>query len=184
MSARSENAELVERYEAEAKTMKEKIDETEILDMYDFKKPPMGSMFGVDLSKEMVKIATAKNCYTSVALSDCDDYLVAQDESSADVIVSADTYIYMGDIETSFRESRRVLKEGGYLVFSIEVIFDDVEAGFSLLQSGRYGQSKSFVERLAEKYKFQVDFEEDVVIRKEQQEDILGKIFVLRGKVK
>jgi predicted TPR repeat methyltransferase len=177
-------------------------DATEIIDMYDYDNAPRGSLFGVDLSKEMVKVseeersgdeihtndsstlstsqlANAKNCYTSVALADCDDFLKAQGDSSADVIVSADTYIYMGDIDTSLKESARVLKTGGYLVFSVELVPNDTKDGYLLLPSGRYGQSKAYVESLAEKFSFEVEHAEDIVVRKEQGEDIGGCIYIL-----
>ncbi|GMI47916.1 hypothetical protein TrCOL_g4855 [Triparma columacea] len=179
VSARLENEKLVERLLGEAKVMKENIDATEIIDMYDYDNAPRGSLFGVDLSKEMVKLANAKNCYTSVALADCDDFLKAQGDSSADVIVSADTYIYMGDIDTSLKESARVLKDGGYLVFSVELVPDDTKDGYLLLPSGRYGQSKAYVLSLAEKFSFEVEHAEDIVVRKEQGEDIGGCIYIL-----
>ena len=140
--------------------------------MYDnFSNPP--------LPLRLSQLANTKHCYTSVAHADCDDFLKAQADSSADVVVSADTYIYMGDIETSLKESTRVLKQGGYLVFSVELVPDDTRDGYLLLPSGRYGQSKAYVKRLAEKFAFEEDHVEDIVVRKEQGEDILGCIYVL-----
>ena len=68
----------------ETKAMKDKIASTEILEMYDFDNSPRGSLLGVDLSKEMVKVRMGGGkrssgvhffdhllLLTSLATSDC-----------------------------------------------------------------------------------------------------------------
>ena len=184
--ARKENKALIEKYNGRVEGMRARISSSSLLDTYDFDNDAVGSMVGVDLSGEMAKIANSKNCYTEpIVICDCDDYLKERESDSADVIVSADTYIYVGDIETSVRESARVLKDGGMLAFSIEVIADDASPeGFTLLESGRYGQSKRYVRELARKFGFDLEVEEDLVVRKEQTRDIEGCVYILEKTIR
>ena len=112
----------------------------------------------------------------------CDSLRSSQglEAKSVHVIVSADTYIYVGDLKATFEESARVLVRGGVLAFSIETLGEGIDdKGYRLLPSGRYAQAPSYVKGLAQACGFAVLKEEEIVIRKEQSIDIHGTIFLL-----
>ena len=98
---------------------------------------------------------------------------------SVHIVVSADTYIYVGDLKTNFKETARVLAPGGVLSFSIETLGEGVDnKGFKLLPSGRYAQSPSYVRGIARVCGLDVIKEKEIVVRKEQAADIYGMTFL------
>jgi predicted TPR repeat methyltransferase len=58
-----------------------------------------------------------------------------------DVLVSADTLIYFGDLAPMFAAAHGALRAGGTLVFTLEALADDAGADVRLQESGRYAHS-------------------------------------------
>jgi predicted TPR repeat methyltransferase len=106
---------------------------------------------------------------------------------SLDLVLSADTFIYVGDLERCFALAAAKLKRGrggggGLFAFSVELLDEGdsgSSAGFRLLRSGRYAHRPSYIHSLAGKYEFKVVAEQRVVVRKEQADPIPGLIFLL-----
>ena len=141
---------------------------------------PKGRMLGCDLSPKMCSAADQTGAYTEkVETVDCDNFLKGFQAETVHIIVSADTYIYVGDLRATFEQSARILVRGGVLAFSIETLGEGVDdKGFKLLPSGRYAQAPSYVKGLAETCGFAVLKEKEIVIRKEQSIDIRGMLFL------
>lgn len=102
-----------------------------------------------------------------------------------DLILSADTFIYIGDLENCFAQAQKLFEDGGgqigYLAFSIELV-DEAAApdGFTLMRSGRYAHTESYIERLGSRYGFVLALRMEVVVRTEEAVPIPGLVFVLR----
>src|SRR5207249_5008145 len=75
-------------------------------------------LVGVDLSEQMIARARARGAYDELAVSELTAFLQARD-TSFDVIVSADTLIYIGDLRPFFEAAARRLTAGGLLVFTV-----------------------------------------------------------------
>lgn len=103
------------------------------------------TLTGVDLSAKM--IAKTKNRgYDSVIVAEITDYLTTQ-AGHYDLIVSADTFNYFGDLTDVFSNSFAALKAGGRLVFTLEHDEDiNIDQGFKLTHSGRYSHCRSYVD--------------------------------------
>mmetsp|Transcript_15865 Transcript_15865/g.28693 ORF Transcript_15865/g.28693 Transcript_15865/m.28693 type:complete len:147 (+) Transcript_15865:1528-1968(+) len=141
-------------------------------------------MIGVDLSPKMVDISRKKGGYDELMVADVHHALDIQPDKSLQLLLSADTFIYVGDLERCFKQAQDKLDEGGLFAFSVEVIEEATQVGsstgFRLQRSGRYGHTPAYIGELAKRFGMALAFQRDVVVRKEQATAISGKIYVLR----
>ena len=93
-----------------------------------------------------------------------------------DYFVSADVFIYIGDLSDVFRLIKSRNKTGGKLVFSTEDCEGD---GFSLEQSGRYSHSKKYIQGLCETFGYELCHFETHALRKEKNNYIRGGLYLL-----
>ena len=96
-------------------------------------------MEGVDLSPAMLAIAARKKIYARLVPSDVLDFLGAELSRSADLILAADVFVYLGDLAVIFQEVARVLGPGGVFAFTVQ--HHDGEEPFLVGQDLRYAHS-------------------------------------------
>ena len=130
---------------------------------------------GVDLSEKMLYKAEEKSVYNKLVKQDILDYL-SNVSLNFDYFVSADVFIYIGDLSEVFRLIKFRNKKGGRLVFSTEDYDGD---GFFLEQSGRYSHSKKYIEGLCEKFGYELRHFETQALRKEKNQYISGGLYIL-----
>src|SRR3954452_17898503 len=75
---------------------------------------------GVDLSPRMIERARATSLYAELEVADMMQSLRARPDAGADLILAADTMVYVADLPPVLAESRRVLAPGGLLAFTAE----------------------------------------------------------------
>ena len=75
---------------------------------------------GVDLSPGMIEQARAGGLYAALEVDDMTAALQRQGDASADLILSADAMVYVGDLTPVLDEVQRVLVPGGLLAFTVE----------------------------------------------------------------
>lgn len=96
---------------------------------------------GVDLSGGMVEKARQRGGYDALAVAELTAYLQSQ-HAAWDVLVSADTLVYFGELGPVLDAAHAALRAGGWLAFSLEA--EDGEADHvTLTASGRYRHSRS-----------------------------------------
>jgi len=105
-------------------------------------------LVGVDLSEGMLAHAKEKNVYDALVKAELTDYL--RDNSEAfDLIVSADTLVYFGDLESVLATAAGALRPNGLLVFTLEqIVGGDQDIDYRLAFHGRYNHASAYVERL------------------------------------
>lgn len=105
-------------------------------------------LVGVDLSARMMAQAQARNVYDELVKRELTGYL--RDSSGAfDVIVSADTLVYFGSLESVVAASADALRPGGRLIFTVEeLVGAGFEAGYSISLHGRYCHTRDYLERV------------------------------------
>ncbi|MGB0559179.1 MAG: tetratricopeptide repeat protein [Pseudohongiellaceae bacterium] len=130
---------------------------------------------GIDLSGKMLNEARKKGIYNELIKSDILTYL-SNEELRFDYFVAADVFIYIGDLSDVFRLIRSRNQISGKLAFSTE---DYVGEGFSLGISGRFSHSKKYIESLCNKFAYNLRHFEKKVLRKENNEDVSGAIYLL-----
>jgi predicted TPR repeat methyltransferase len=69
------------------------------------------------------------------------------------------------------------LKSGAFYVFSVE---NSNSVNFILRNSGRYAQSRAYIEKLASTHGFSVEVAEPANIRKHGNEFMQGTIYILK----
>jgi len=103
-------------------------------------------LVGVDLSEGMLAHAKDKNVYHALTKAELTEYL--RDHSEAfDLIVSADTLVYFGDLTGVIAALAGALRPNGLVVFTLEhAVADSVD--YRLELHGRYSHARAYVERL------------------------------------
>ena len=103
---------------------------------------------GVDLSSGMLAQAKGKNVYDELIQEELTEYL-RDCREAFDLIVSADTLVYFGDLEDVLAAAAGALRRDGLLIFTLEHEAGcEATLGYRLQLHGRYGHSREYVERL------------------------------------
>lgn len=109
---------------------------------------------GVDLSQRMLARARLRQVYDALAKAELTAFIEGAAPASYDLVISADTLCYFGDLRAVAKATARALRPGGWLVFTVEALDAEVdakEAGFHLHHHGRYSHRDSYLrEVLAE----------------------------------
>jgi len=103
-------------------------------------KPWARSLTGCDLSAGMLERAAPRAVYDQLLKAELVQFL--RDRPAAfDVLVSADTLIYFGELGPMLAAAHAALRPGGNLVFTLEALADTDGADFRLTESGRYAHA-------------------------------------------
>jgi len=110
-------------------------------------KPHASCLIGVDLSKPMLEQAEARGLYDELVAAELGAYLQSA-TGTFDLILAADTFVYLGALEEVFKSSLARLAPGAWLAFTVEhsTITGPLAGGFELAPSGRYRHQKASVE--------------------------------------
>jgi len=103
-------------------------------------------LVGVDLSPAMLAKARARSTYDELIEAELGAYLTRAG-ARFDVIASADTLVYFGDLGPLVRAAAGALRSDGVLVFTVEHEPDEAAAprGFRLHPHGRYSHTRAHV---------------------------------------
>jgi predicted TPR repeat methyltransferase len=103
---------------------------------------------GLDLSSGMLAQAKEKSVYDALVEGELTEYL-KNNTAAFDVIVSADTLVYFGDLEDVVSAAAAALRPNGLLLFTLEDADGrETGAGYRLELHGRYSHARTYVERL------------------------------------
>jgi len=105
-------------------------------------KPYARRLVGIDLSGGMLERAKRRDVYDEVEEAELTEYFSAH-EHAFDLIASADTFCYLGALQTPLDAARRALRPGGFLALTLEWL--PKGEGHVLLASGRYAHSELYV---------------------------------------
>ena len=93
----------------------------------------------------MLRYAAALQLYDELLEAELGAYLRSQ-QARYDLIVSSDTFCYLGDLGPPIAAARTALKSGGAIVFSVEHDGEGRdEAGYRLAPHGRFVHSERHV---------------------------------------
>lgn len=125
---------------------------------------------GIDLSTHMLQKAAALRVYDELRQAEVTDFLATSTERF-DLVVAADVFIYVGDLDDVFRCLAARMPTGGSFCFTVE------ETGAQELElraSLRYAHSEAGIRRLAQQHGFRVAALERRPVREEQREPVAG----------
>jgi predicted TPR repeat methyltransferase len=111
-------------------------------------KPFARRLVGVDLSLEMLKRAGVRKLYDDLLMGELTAFVGAV-PAAWDLIVSADTLVYFGDLAAAMTAAHRGLRPGGSMVFTLERATEgEAPQGFRINPHGRYSHTEGYVRRV------------------------------------
>jgi predicted TPR repeat methyltransferase len=106
---------------------------------------------GIDLSPAMIEKARTRQIYDDLKVADLETALI-QTPAGYDLLVAADTLVYLGDLDPVFAAAAIAFRPGGTFVFTVE----KAEAGFELGPKRRWRHSESCLRDVAQKHGYDV----------------------------
>ncbi len=137
------------------------------------------SITGIDLSRSMIALARARAVYTWLHEREVGEWLANAPSRSVDTVVAADVFIYIGKLDAIFADIARILRPRGFFAFSVERVDG---ADYVLQPTGRYAQSKDYVNRLAAGA-FDLLACSPEVVRSESGKPVHGLVYLLQRKL-
>jgi predicted TPR repeat methyltransferase len=134
---------------------------------------------GVDLSTGMLEQAEAKQVYDELVRTELTEYLRVN-RGTFDLIVSADTLVYFGDLGGVLDAAAGALRPNGLFVFSLEhAVRADAVADYRLEFHGRYSHRRAYVARLLTRAGFRPEIAE-AELRMEAGAPVAGLVVCAR----
>jgi predicted TPR repeat methyltransferase len=112
-------------------------------------RPLARQLTGLDLSQAMLDQAAARSVYDRLVKAELLDHLRSTPERH-DLLVAADVFIYVGELDAVFAGVARVLRPGGMFCFSVEHAQDDRPV--ALNSHLRYAHSLPYLQGLAQRH--------------------------------
>lgn len=139
-------------------------------------RPYASTLTGVDLSSKMVEKARERGGYDELAVAELTAFL-REHRQTYDLIVSADTLVYFGDLTTVCAMMANALHTSGWLVFTVERTEPkDAPEGYQLNKSGRYSHTADYVDQILRKSGLNAVTVKTVTLRQEGKQSVLGYV--------
>ena len=135
-------------------------------------RPIVQRLQGVDLSQPMLDRAAARGVYDALVCADLVEHL-QQTPQRHDLVVAADVFIYVGDLDPVFAGVQRVLQPGGVFCFTVESASD--EQTVQLHAQLRYAHSLSYLQALARRHGLRVLRTEAQPRRRQRRDAVPGR---------
>lgn len=139
--------------------------------------PYRPKIIGIDLSSRMLDVAKHKQCYDQLIHADLIKGMCELTQQF-DFIIAADVFVYIGDLSSVFTEVKKLLKPKGLFCFSTEI----ASAGYQLQVSARYAHAPSYIHTLAEENGFEMMKGEEVILRYQNDQPVVGRLYLLNQK--
>ena len=109
-------------------------------------RPLSRRLVGVDLSAGMLERAAARTGYDELHCAELTAWLAAA-TARFDLLFAADTLLYFGDLSPILGFASAVMREGGWIAFSVEKLPQSGANNFELATSGRFRHSDVHLRR-------------------------------------
>lgn len=133
---------------------------------------------GIDISQKMLAIAKRKHLYDQLIKDDIIHFLQAANQKY-NLILAADVFTYMGDLEKMFTECSSSITKSGILLFSVEEARES-DKGFELKHTGRFGHSAAYIKSLCQQTGWTILDHQLSNLRQEKGEWIKGHLYLLQ----
>jgi predicted TPR repeat methyltransferase len=141
-------------------------------------RPYARTLVGVDLSEGMLKKAADRRVYDDLYKGELTRFMLTKGDAY-DVIASADTLCYFGELGEVFNAAATSLKHGGQLAFTLEDLGEE-SGQFRLHSSGRYVHARAYIEGTLAEAGLGIHSFSSVVLRNEGQQPVTGHLVVAR----
>ena len=134
---------------------------------------------GVDLSPRMVDRARARGDYDELAVAELTAFLATR-PAAYDLVASADTLIYFGDLRPVLAAAVAALRLGGRLAFTVERGESGKTEDFLLDRSGRYQHTEAYLRRELVRAGMVIEILETMALRLEGGQPVAGFLVLAR----
>jgi predicted TPR repeat methyltransferase/predicted negative regulator of RcsB-dependent stress response len=110
-----------------------------------------GRLDGIDFAPNMLEVARKRGIYDDLILGELEAFLSADGETY-DLLVTADTIIYLSDLTPIFAGAAKRLRPGGQFIFSAEAMNGE---GWEETPKHRFRHSESYLRGEAERHGLQ-----------------------------
>lgn len=100
------------------------------------------------------------------------------EESQFDLVVAADVFVYIGDLEPTFKKVAEWLTSNGVFAFSTET--HEGLAPYKLNDTGRYTHDPAYIKELGESFCMKLCSSREVVLRMNGGKPVNGHVYILR----
>ena len=135
-----------------------------------------GPIDAVDLAPKMLEAAKARGIYRNLALGDLESELFAPGPQY-DLILAADTMIYLGDLSRTFAGVSRRLDPNGHYLFAVESLDGE---GWEQTPQNRFRHSQGYLRSEADLAGLEVVAIDPCVLRSEHNVAVGGLVVALR----
>lgn len=135
-------------------------------------------LVGVDLSGGMIEKARLRGGYDELEVAELTRYLQTH-PGAYDVVLSADTLVYFGELQDVLHAAHSALRPDGWLAFSLEAAQGDDDR-VDLSPSGRYQHTRQYVERVMKAAGFTDVRVGTDTLRKENGQPVRGWVVLAR----
>ena len=133
---------------------------------------------GVDLAPNMVARARLKGVYDALTVSGLNAFLDTT-RNHWDLFIATDVFIYIGALETLFEKATLRAAPGAWFAFSTESVEGP---DFEALPTGRYAHSMFYIQKLADRFSWEVAACRGTDIREEHGDPVPGHLFILKAR--
>lgn len=137
------------------------------------------TLAGVDLSRGMLDQAQTKGVYSDLYKAELSEFLRLS-TGHWDVIVSADTLCYFGEMQPLMHAAAGALSEAGTLIFTVEALPEEVALPYRLEPHGRYAHAKAYVAAVLAQAGLRCETLSAVVLRQEGGKPVQGWLVLAR----
>lgn len=139
-------------------------------------RPFARSLTGVDLSPGMLSKARGRGVYDAFFQAELTEFM-RERPAAFDLVVSADTLVYFGDLAPVISAAALTLRPGGGLVFSVEDAGPNrPPEGFQIHPHGRYSHTEEYLRTVLDAAGFEVRELGKEVLRKELGQPVAGLV--------
>lgn len=131
---------------------------------------------GVDLSPRMLALARETGLYDSLEARDLLLSLQDQPSGSLALVIAADVFCYVPDLEPVLMASRRALQSGGVMAFTVQT---HEGAGVRIGADSRVHHAPALVRQLTRDAGFALLHEEAAVSRRDSGVPVAGALYLL-----
>jgi predicted TPR repeat methyltransferase len=135
-----------------------------------------GRLDAIDISPKMIAAARARGIYDNLILGDLETILT-QPGVLYDLVLAADTMIYLGDLEPALRGVAGRLNAGGLYLFAVEAKEDE---GWEQTPMNRFRHSGDYLRAEAAQAGLSVIEISDCILRTEASVPVQGFAVALR----
>ena len=135
-----------------------------------------GRLDGIDLSPAMIGAAKKRGIYDNLFLAELEDHLM-EEGASYDLVLAADTMVYLGDLSPSLRGVRKRLAPGGHYIFAVEAKGGE---GWEMTPARRFRHSLAYMRAGAARAGLEFMEHMDCVIRTDKGVPVPGFTVALR----